>query len=162
MDKCSSTSILHYFLKNNLNNVVDIRYIRYGGEYRCLSLGRKYFRYYIQLDKKIEDYDVIVLSRNASEYLLAGGDINNLRIRHYPWPELIKPSEKSLTTGYYNEADSIIDVHVRYTITSNYIGANDIPQYDKIIVNSFMDVKNKAEWPDILDRDWLEFGEVEL
>lgn len=162
MDKCSSTSILHYFLKNNLNNVVDIRYIRYGGKYRCLSLGRKYFRYYIQLDKKIEDYDVIVLSRNASEYLLAGGDINNLRIRHYPWPELIKPSEKSLTTGYYNEADSIIDVHVRYTITSNYIGANDIPQYDKIIVNSFMDVKNKAEWPDILDRDWLEFGEVEL
>lgn len=162
MDKCSSTSILHYFLKNNLNNVVDIRYIRYGGEYRCLSLGRKYFRYYIQLDKKIEDYDVIVLSRNASEYLLAGGDINNLRIRHYPWPELIKPSEKSLTIGYYNEVDSIIDVHVRYTITSNYIGANDIPQYDKIIVNSFMDVKNKAEWPDILDRDWLEFGEVEL
>lgn len=162
MDKCSSTSILHYFLKNNLNNVVDIRYIRYGGKYRCLSLGRKYFRYYIQLDKKIEDYDVIVLSRNASEYLLAGGDINNLRIRHYPWPELIKPSEKSLTTGYYNEVDSIIDVHVRYTITSNYIGANDIPQYDKIIVNSFMDVKNKAEWPDILDRDWLEFGEVEL
>lgn len=162
MDKCSSTSILHYFLKNNLNNVVDIRYIRYGGKYRCLSLGRKYFRYYIQLDKKIEDYDVIVLSRNASEYLLAGGDINNLRIRHYPWPELIKPSEKSLTTGYYNEVDSIIDVHVRYTITSNYIGVNDIPQYDKIIVNSFMDVKNKAEWPDILDRDWLEFGEVEL
>jgi len=162
MDKCSSTSILHYFLKNNLNNVVDIRYIRYGGKYRCLSLGRKYFRYYIQLDKKIGDYDVIVLSRNASEYLLAGGDINNLRIRHYPWPELIKPSEKSLTTGYYNEVDSIIDVHVRYTITSNYIGANDIPQYDKIIVNSFMDVKNKAEWPDILDRDWLEFGEVEL
>ena len=162
MDKCSSTSILHYFLKNNLNNVVDIRYIRYGGKYRCLSLGRKYFRYYIQLDKKIEDYDVIVLSRNASEYLLAGGDINNLRIRHYPWPELIKPSEKSLTTGYYNEVDSIIDVHVRYTITSNYISANDIPQYDKIIVNSFMDVKNKAEWPDILDRDWLEFGEVEL
>ena len=147
MDKCSSTSILHYFLKNNLNNVVDIRYIRYGGKYRCLSLGRKYFRYYIQLDKKIEDYDVIVLSRNASEYLLA---------------ELIKPSEKSLTTGYYNEVDSIIDVHVRYTITSNYIGANDIPQYDTIIVNSFMDVKNKAEWPDILDRDWLEFGEVEL
>lgn len=162
MDKCSSTSILHYFLKNNLNNVVDIRYIRYGGKYRCLSLGRKYFRYYIQLDKKIEDYDVIVLSRNASEYLLAGGNINNLRIRHYPWPELIKPSEKSLTTGYYNEVDSIIDVHFRYTITSNYIGANDIPQYDKIIVNSFMDVKNKAEWPDILDRDWLEFGEVEL
>ena len=31
-----------------------------------------------------------------------------------------------------------------------------------LIVNSFMDVKNKAEWPDILDRDWLEFGEVEL
>ena len=161
MDKCSSTSILHYFLKNNLNNAVDIRYIRYGGKYRCLSLGRKFYRYYIQLEKKIKDYDVIVLSRNASEYLLAGGDINNLRVRHYPWPELIRPSDKTLESGYYNEADSIKDVYVRYTFKHPYMYTNNIPKYDKIIVTSFMNVK-KEEWPNNLDRDWIELGKVEF
>ena len=53
-----SLSLLLFFKKHNLNNVIDICYKSYkkDGQEKVLSFpqGTKYYRYYVQLEKEVD------------------------------------------------------------------------------------------------------------
>ena len=138
-----SLSILLFFKKHNLNNVIDICYKSYkkDGQEKVLSFpqGTKYYRYYVQLEKEVDGYDKLILSKASEEYILAGGDINRLRIKFYPWPELVLPVNKSFKE-YHDQWDSIHDVMIRYTIKDYYIYDNCVPEYESIVLNSIKKV----------------------
>ena len=135
-----SLPILLFFKKHDLNNVVDVCYKSYqkNGQEKILSFpqGTMYYRYYVQLEKEVDGYDKLILSKASEEYILNGGDINRLRVRFYPWPELVLPSDRFLKNGYYDERDSISEVMINYTITDKYMTEHYLPEYEFIILNS--------------------------
>lgn len=136
-----SSSITLFFLKNHLPNIVEVSFNsdeKDGDSWIIYPIieGKTAFHYYIQLPKKINGYDRILVSNRSAEYLKQYPErINRLRIRFYPWPEIILPYKDNY--NLYDEVDSIDFVMTRYDIRNGYIYEKDVPSYTKLIFNGF-------------------------
>ena len=144
-----SKSLFNFFLDNNLPQEVNIFYnsrIKYNEEWLISPVveGRTYYTHYIPLDIPINGYYRIVFSKSAIKFILDSPnpekDLQKLRVKFYPWPMIILPSQKMLKSSLYNECDSIDNVYIRFgksyeTISS---GTELKPSYSALKFGGFI------------------------
>ena len=139
--KVRSFPILAYFLKNKLPNRVAIHFNAKEKDADSwivypVSEGKSLYRYYIPLTSPVDGYSRIVVSDRSAEYLKQFPErINELRIRCYPWPEVVLPYR--VNKASFEEWDSIAHAMTRYSFKNGYVYDKDVPSYEKLFFDGF-------------------------
>ena len=139
--KVRSFPILAYFLKNKLPNRVVIHFNAKEKDADSwivypVSEGKSLYHYYIPLASPVDGYSRIVVSDRSAEYLKQFPErINELRIRCYPWPEVVLPYR--VNKASFEEWDSIAYVMTRYAFKNGYVYEKDAPSYEHLNFDGF-------------------------
>ena len=77
-----------------------------------------------------------MVSDRSAEYLKQFPErINELRIRCYPWPEVVLPYR--VNKASFEEWDSIAHAMTRYSFKNGYVYDKDVPSYEKLFFDGF-------------------------
>lgn len=142
MDETSSTSITVFFLKHKLPNKVEICFNSNEKDEDSwviypIEEGRTSYHYYIPLQESINGYDRIVVSSRSADYLKQFPErINKLRIRFFPWPEVVLPYRDNQES--FEEQDSIDYVMTRYKCVNGILYDKvSLPSYSRLLFEGF-------------------------
>jgi len=143
MESITSCSLLYFFRKHSLPNEIEVCFNSTFKDDKCwiiqpIKFNKNYYHFYIQLNCQINGYDKVVLSRSAVDYIKYYPErINNLRVRLYPWPEIVCPFRKNIDAPIYSEVDSISDVMLRFEFHNDLEYEKPVPRYEQLVFSGF-------------------------